>query len=237
MPDLLIRRNTKDFKGLNNLFLMLHGEKDRPKNISLFIVPPGQDIMERVHISALKASEKGFYYDLTWENILGNFRDKQQKLYRSEDIPHLYFFRDSSNPAWDKTPFQVKASLEKELPLYAEMDVPEPPEQEVEEIPEESMAAAFAPQKEETEAEPGEAEEINQPAELKAKGVKKSSGRRSPNKRSSAKNKAAVKPKEKAPEEKPVKLKKGSSLRITILDKKGVEMLEYLLDRKMIERS
>lgn len=118
---MLIRRNSKEFKGIRNLLAKYAGQSARKKLIRLFVVKAGETIKNKIPVDTL-GNEADFYYDLNYSSILSHLEDADYRLYKSS--PGLYYFKSIHFPKWEQTPFLIPRKLLGRIDDFAEMPPP-----------------------------------------------------------------------------------------------------------------
>ncbi|HEX8547352.1 MAG TPA: KTSC domain-containing protein [Cytophagaceae bacterium] len=119
---MLIRKNTKEYKAINNIF-RFHATKNKSikeKNIQLYIVENGKTVADKISVATLPEN-KDVYYEMTYGTILESFGQPNYQLHRSEDNEHLYFFRNANNKGWDQTPFELSKSLHAKISEFIDI--------------------------------------------------------------------------------------------------------------------
>jgi bifunctional non-homologous end joining protein LigD len=117
----VIRKNTKAFKTIQQIVAACKDRPDRHKLIRLYITKGGHSIQDRMAIEGIQ-SESAFFYDMNYQAIMDNLGSSDRQLNMSDDIPGIYFFHSSSNKFWDETPFEFDKSIDVEFG-----NLPEPP--------------------------------------------------------------------------------------------------------------
>jgi DNA ligase D-like protein (predicted polymerase) len=139
---MLIRRNTKEFKGIRNLLSKYAGQPARKKLIRLYVVKAGETLKDKIAIDRL-GSEADFYYDLNYSSILSHLDDPDYRLHKSSS-PGLYYFKSIHFPKWEQTPFMVPQKLLGKIEVFAGMPSPprarQKPGRAIEELPEDAPA-------------------------------------------------------------------------------------------------
>jgi DNA primase len=120
---MLIRRNTKEFKGIQNILESYADSPSRKKQVRLFIVKAGEKLDNRISIDEL-GNEAFFYYDINYATILSSLYNNDHRLYRSEEVKGLYYFKNPHFPAWDQTPFQLPKTLIEKIDEFAKKPKP-----------------------------------------------------------------------------------------------------------------
>lgn len=119
---MLIRRNSREFIGIQNLLEKYAGQSSRKKLIRLFVVKAGETIKNKIPVDTL-GNEADFYYDLNYSSILSHLNDPDYRLHRSSS-PGLYFFKSIHFPKWEQTPFLVPKKLIDRIEEFAEIPSP-----------------------------------------------------------------------------------------------------------------
>lgn len=120
---MLIRRNTKEYKGVRNILEMYADRSSRKNLIKLFVVKPGETLRERIPVDKLGA-EADVYYDMNYSAILNNLYDPDHRLHKSKTVPGMYYFKSLPFPRWEQTPFQLPERLIARLDEFADLKVP-----------------------------------------------------------------------------------------------------------------
>jgi bifunctional non-homologous end joining protein LigD len=110
---MLIRRNTKAFKSINEIVSVCQTRADRQELVRLYITKAGQSVADMISIGGSQ-SEAAFFYDLNYHAIANNLKSSTHQLYQSDEIPGLYFFHSTLSKDWDETPFEFDVKV-KEL--------------------------------------------------------------------------------------------------------------------------
>jgi len=108
---MMIRKNSKEFKAIKNLFYHYQNLEEREKVIKLFITKAGHSTDDKIAIDSLK-KEKDFYYNLTYDTILNSLESKSYQLFFNNG---LYYFRSNPDKGWDQTPFTLDNKLVSQL--------------------------------------------------------------------------------------------------------------------------
>jgi DNA ligase D-like protein (predicted polymerase) len=120
---MLIRKNTKAFKTILQLFQQVQHRENREKFIRVFITRAGNSVHER--ISTFSIPENGaLYYKMTFATILTHLESSDRQLHVSDELPGLYFFHSSQNSAWDEFPFEFDEVLINEFSTLPELPLP-----------------------------------------------------------------------------------------------------------------
>jgi hypothetical protein len=128
---MLIRKNTKQYKAINNIF-RYHANKTtslRQKNIQLYIVENGKTLADKIAVSTLEEN-KDVFYEMTYGTILNSFGQPNYQLFQSEDSTNLYFFKNTNNRDWDQTPFELSKNLQAKMLEFVNIII-EPPKADV----------------------------------------------------------------------------------------------------------
>lgn len=109
---MLIRKNTKAFKTILEIFTACRDRPDREQLIRLFITKAGDTVRERISVEGIQA-DPGLFYEMNYAAVLGNLKSSNHQLHQSDDLPGLYFFHSSSNKVWDEAPFEFDEAIKK----------------------------------------------------------------------------------------------------------------------------
>ena len=139
---MLIRRNTKEFKGIRNLLEKYAGQSMRKKLIRLYVVKAGETLKDKIAIDSL-GNEADFYYDLNYSTILSNLNDPDYRLHKSS-TPGLFYFKSIHLPKWEQTPFLIPQKILSRIDEFADLPRPrrsrQKPGRPVEELPADAPA-------------------------------------------------------------------------------------------------
>ena len=119
---MVIRKNTKAFKTIQQIIAACKDRPDRNKLIRLYITKGGHSIRDRMAIEGIE-SESAFFYDMNYQAIVDNLSSSDRQLNMSDDIAGIYFFHSSSNKIWDETPFEFDKAIESEFGELPELPV------------------------------------------------------------------------------------------------------------------
>ena len=111
---MLIRKNTKAFKTILEIFSACQGRADREKLIRLYITKAGHTIKDRISVEGIHG-ETALFYEMNYQSVLNNLQSSNHQLQVSDEIPGIYFFHTTSNKAWDETPFEFDEAIKKEF--------------------------------------------------------------------------------------------------------------------------
>lgn len=111
---MIIRKNTKAFKTILEIFTACRDRPDREQLIRLFITKAGDTVRERINVEGIQA-DPGLFYEMNYAAVLGNLKSSSHQLHQSDETPGLYFFHSSSNKVWDETPFEFDEAIKKEF--------------------------------------------------------------------------------------------------------------------------
>lgn len=117
---MLIRKNTKAFKTILEIFLACQDRADRDRLIRLYITRAGHSVHERISVEGIQG-EATLFYEMNYNSILNNLQSPNHQLNVSDDIPGIYFFHSTSNKVWDETPFEFDESIKKEFVSLPEL--------------------------------------------------------------------------------------------------------------------
>ena len=110
---MLIRKNTKEYKAILQIFQQHLGAPLNNKFFKLFIVKAGEKLSQRIPIESIEEN-KSFYWTSTLEAILANLQSSNHQLLY-DDAADTYYFHSGQNKSWDETPFQIHQSLRKKF--------------------------------------------------------------------------------------------------------------------------
>ena len=117
---MIIRKNTKAFKTILEIFTACRDRPDREQLIRLFITKAGDTVRERINVEGIQA-DPGLFYEMNYAAVLGNLKSSGHQLHQSDDVPGLYFFHSSSNKVWDETPFEFDEIIKKEFSFLPDL--------------------------------------------------------------------------------------------------------------------
>lgn len=117
---MLIRKNTKAFKAIQEIITACQQRKDRDRLVRLYITKAGHSIHDRISIESIQG-EADLLYEMNYETILMNLNSAGHQLQVSDDVPGIYFFHRTSNKDWDETPFEFDEAVKKEFSDLAEL--------------------------------------------------------------------------------------------------------------------
>lgn len=127
---MLIRKNTKAFKTILEIFTRCQDRPDRDQLIRLYITRAGHSVHDRISVEGIQG-ESALFYEMNYNTILNNLQSPNHQLNVSDDIPGIYFFHSSSNKIWDETPFEFDESIKRvfnnlqELPAVRKKEKPQ----------------------------------------------------------------------------------------------------------------
>jgi len=116
-----IRKNTKAFKTIVEIVSVCQTRPDREKLVRLYITKAGHSIEDRIHVAGIEGGDAAFFYDMTYQTVLGNLKSSTHQLWASDDIPGIYFFHTTSNKVWDEAPFEFDEVILKEFVALPEL--------------------------------------------------------------------------------------------------------------------
>jgi DNA ligase D-like protein (predicted polymerase) len=118
---MLIRKNTKAFKTIQEIITACQQRKDRDRLVRLYITKAGHTIQDRISINSIQG-EAELLYEMNYDAIVMNLSSPGHQLQVSDEVPGIYFFHRTSNKEWDETPFEFDEAVKKEF-----IDLPELP--------------------------------------------------------------------------------------------------------------
>ena len=119
---MLIRKNTKAFKTVFEIIRACQDRPDREKLIRLYITKAGHSIKDRISVEGIQG-DAGLFYEMNYHAVLNNLESSNRQLHQSDDIPGMYFFHNTSNKAWDETPFEFDEAIKKEFASLPDLPV------------------------------------------------------------------------------------------------------------------
>jgi DNA ligase D-like protein (predicted polymerase) len=117
---MLIRKNTKAFKSILEIFSVCQERPDRDQLIRLYITRAGHSIHDRISVEGIQG-EAALFYEMNYNSILNNLQSSNHQLNVSDEIPGIYFFHSTSNKVWDETPFEFDELIKKEFDTLPEL--------------------------------------------------------------------------------------------------------------------
>ena len=111
---MLIRKNTKAFKTILEIFMACQDRPDRDELIRLYITRAGHSVNDRISVEGIQG-ESALFYEMNYNSIVNNLQSANHQLNVSDEIPGLYFFHSSSNKVWDETPFEFDEAIKREF--------------------------------------------------------------------------------------------------------------------------
>lgn len=111
---MLIRKNTKAFKTILEIFMACQDRPDRDQLIRLYITRAGHSVNDRISVEGIQG-ESALFYEMNYNSILNNLQSSNHQLNVSDEIPGLYFFHSTSNKVWDETPFEFDEAIKDEF--------------------------------------------------------------------------------------------------------------------------
>lgn len=109
---MLIRKNTKAFKTILEIFEQCQNKPDREKLIRLYITKAGHSIVDRIDIGSIE-EKSSLFYEMNYQTVLSNLKSSSHQLHVSEELNGVYFFHSSGNKTWDETPFEFDEEITK----------------------------------------------------------------------------------------------------------------------------
>lgn len=119
---MLIRKNTKAFKTIQEIINACQQRKDRERLVRLYITKAGHTMHDRISIESIQG-EAELLYEMNYDTILMNLNSSGHQLQVSDDVPGIYFFHRTSNKEWDETPFEFDEAIKKEFSDLPELPV------------------------------------------------------------------------------------------------------------------
>ncbi len=119
---MLIRKNTKAFKTILEIFMACQDRPDRDQLIRLYITRAGHSVNDRISVEGIQG-ESALFYEMNYNSILNNLQSSNHQLNVSDEIPGLYFFHSTSNKVWDETPFEFDEAIKKEFDSLPDLPV------------------------------------------------------------------------------------------------------------------
>jgi hypothetical protein len=111
-----VKRNSREFKDIKDIFDDYEGHASRKKLILLYSVKPYESIEDRILLNDQK-KDASVLYGLNYESVKDYLRDRSKKLFRENDKA-LYYFKSSEGSKWIEFPFELKGKLKEQvLPL------------------------------------------------------------------------------------------------------------------------
>ena len=117
-----IRKNTKAFKTILEIFTSCRDRVGREDLIRLYITKAGDSIRDRISVEAM-GDQAGVFYELNYDAVLTKLQSPNHQLHQSDEIPGVYFFHSTSNKAWDETPFEFDEAVTREFATLANLPV------------------------------------------------------------------------------------------------------------------
>lgn len=111
---MLIRKNTKAFKTIEQIITACRDRADREALVRLYITKAGNSVDERIPIEGIEGNA-ALFYDMTYQAIVSNLKSAGHQLQQSDDVEGIYFFHSSSNKVWAETPFEFDETVKKEF--------------------------------------------------------------------------------------------------------------------------
>ncbi len=119
---MLIRKNTKAFKTILEIFTTCMDRPDRENLIRLFITKAGNTVHDRISIEGIEGNAS-LFYEMNYQAVLNSLRSSNHQLHESDDVPGLYFFHSTSNKSWDETPFEFDEAVKKEFASLPDLPI------------------------------------------------------------------------------------------------------------------
>jgi len=108
-----VKRNSREFKELKEVFEDYEKNPARKRLIRLFALKPSEKLEKRVSINDLKVN-RDVLYEMNYQAILEYFVNRDLKLYR-EDKQALYYFKKGPGSDWMEYPFELLGKLKKKF--------------------------------------------------------------------------------------------------------------------------
>ena len=119
---MLIRKNTRAFKTIQEIVSACRDRADREQLIRLYITKAGDTVRDRINIEGIQGEAK-LFYEMNYQTVLGNLKSSTHQLHQSDDIPGIYYFHSASNKVWDETPFEFDLAVKKEFGALPDLPV------------------------------------------------------------------------------------------------------------------
>lgn len=117
---MLVRKNTKAFKTIQQMITACQDRADRDRLIRLYITKAGDSIEDRISIEGIQG-DAALFYEMTYQTVLNNLKSSNHQLQVSDEVPGIYFFHNSSNKVWDETPFEFDEAIRNEFASLPEL--------------------------------------------------------------------------------------------------------------------
>jgi hypothetical protein len=104
-----VKRNSREFKDIKEIFEEYENKPTRKRLIQLYALKPSESIKKRILINELPQNSD-VLYEMNYRNILEYFTDRDEKLYREDKDP-IYYFKTSPDSDWLELPFELKGKL------------------------------------------------------------------------------------------------------------------------------
>lgn len=117
---MLVRKNTKAFKTIQELLTICQTRGDRETLIRLYVTKAGDSIKDRISIEGIQG-DAALFYEMTYQTILNNLKSSNHQLQMSDEHPGIYYFHSTSNKVWDETPFEFDEAIKDEFGSLPEL--------------------------------------------------------------------------------------------------------------------
>lgn len=108
-----IKRNSREFKDIKEIFDDYANLKSGKKWIRLFSLKPYETLEHKILINDLKNAGDALY-SINYDTILDYLRDRSKKLFRQDDSA-VYYFKSSQKSKWIEFPFELTGKLKKKV--------------------------------------------------------------------------------------------------------------------------
>jgi DNA primase len=113
-----VRKNTKAFKAILEIFSQCRTRPDREKLVRLYITKAGDSLAERISIEGIQ-HESALFYEMNFQAIVTKLESSMHQLHLSEDPEGIYYFHSTSNKTWDENPFEFDETV---LKVFKDLD-------------------------------------------------------------------------------------------------------------------
>lgn len=119
---MLIRKNTKAFKTILEIFTACQDRADREQLIRLFITKAGNTVHDRINIEGIE-DKASLFYELNYQAVMNSLRSSNHQLHESDEAPGVYYFHSTSNKNWHENPFEFDEAVKKEFALLPDLPI------------------------------------------------------------------------------------------------------------------
>ncbi|HEY0740361.1 MAG TPA: hypothetical protein VGD40_02830, partial [Chryseosolibacter sp.] len=119
---MLIRKNTKAFKTILEIFTACQDRADREQLIRLFITKAGNTVHDRISIEGIE-DKASLFYELNYQAVMNSLRSPNHQLQESDEAPGVYYFHSTSNKNWDENPFEFDEAVKKEFASLPDLPI------------------------------------------------------------------------------------------------------------------